>query len=160
MKAQRSYRIKIYSNKKIILILFLTGIATLLGYLLLNQYNEKNCVLRLPDNTACIDLERVSSEEMRIRGLSGRESMSDNQGMLFIFEQAGEHCFWMKDMNFSLDMIWLNANKQVIHQESKVDPATYPQSFCPDEPAQYVIELKAGLSAQLGIKEGNIIPVR
>jgi uncharacterized membrane protein (UPF0127 family) len=77
-------------------------------------------------------------------GLGGRVSMAQDQGMLFVFDAPDAACFWMKNMHFSLDMIWLDANKRVVHIEQNVSPETFPALFCPDKPAKYVIELKAG----------------
>lgn len=103
----------------------------------------------------CLKLERVSSPEALAQGLSGRQSLGEDQGMLFIFEQPGEHCFWMKEMNFPLDIIWLNENKQVITIKENVHPDTYPERFCPNKLAKYVIEVNAGIADRALISEGS-----
>lgn len=106
-------------------------------------------------NFECLGLERVSSEQDLEKGLSGRESMPENQGMLFTFESSGKHCFWMKDMKFSLDMIWVNADKKVVYVEKNVQPSTYPDTFCPDQPALYVIEVNAGVANKAYLSTGS-----
>lgn len=103
----------------------------------------------------CLRLERVSSPEDLQRGLSGRQSLAQDRGMLFVFDAASKHCFWMKDMHFPLDMIWLDDTKTVVHVEKNVAPDTYPNSFCPDKSAQYVLEVNAGVTDTARITRGS-----
>ena len=88
-------------------------------------------------------------------GLGGRASLPLNEGMLFVFNTPAIQCFWMKDMHFPLDIIWLDASKYVVYILPDVSPDTYPQSFCPPSLAQYVIELNSGQVKALGIINGN-----
>lgn len=80
------------------------------------------------------------------QGLSGRTHLPLRGGMLFVYDQPGERCFWMKDMQFAIDIIWADADKRVVHLEQHVQPQTYPRTFCSDA-AQYVIEIPAGEAA-------------
>src|SRR4051812_42406436 len=57
--------------------------------------------------TGSVAADIADTETLREKGLSGRQSLSDTQGMLFIFQEEGIHSFWMKDMLIPLDMIWL-----------------------------------------------------
>ena len=71
--------------------------------------------------------------------------------MLFVYGDAStERCFWMKDMNFAIDMIWLDKDRQIVTIQSNVSPDSYPKSFCPDKPAQYVLEVNSGFAKQSG----------
>jgi len=102
-----------------------------------------------------LSIEVVDTPELRSRGLSGRESLESNTGMLFVFENQRENnCFWMKDMKFSIDMVWMNEKKQVLNVAENVSPDTYPESFCPAEPAKYGLEINAGSATQAGITTG------
>ncbi len=102
-----------------------------------------------------IVVEVVDTDQSRALGLSGRENLGDNSGMLFVFDdETSERCFWMKDMNFAIDMVWLNSKREVVYIKGDVKPETYPESFCPDEPAKYVLEVVSGRAEQLGINEG------
>lgn len=101
-------------------------------------------------------LEVSDTQERRIKGLSGRESLDQGTGMLFAYPEAGNECIWMKDMHFSLDILWLNADKKVIKIEKAVAPETYPRSFCASG-TQYVIELNAGEATKAGVKVGQQI---
>jgi len=100
-------------------------------------------------------LERVSSPQDIERGLSGRLSMPEDQGMLFIFDEPGKQCFWMKGMKFALDIIWLDEYKKVVTLKESVQPDSYPDSFCPSALAQYVIEVNAGVADKAYVSEGS-----
>ena len=100
-------------------------------------------------------IEVVDTPELRTRGLSGRESLGLDTGMLFVFEnQSDNNCFWMKDMKFSIDMVWMNEKKQVLNVAKNISPDTYPESFCPVGEAKYGLELNAGDSERASISAG------
>ena len=97
-------------------------------------------------------LEVADSSASREKGLSGRESLAGNRGMLFVFDEPGKYCFWMKDTLFPLDMIWLDREHRVKHIEKNVQPSSYPsQEFCYEGQAKYVIELNKGEVNRAGI---------
>lgn len=102
-----------------------------------------------------IGIEVVSTSAARERGLSGRDGLLESRGMLFEFDTPGMYCFWMKDMRFPIDMIWLDGQKRVIKIQKNVEPETYPSNFCPQVPAQYVLEVAAGIADKAGLKEGD-----
>lgn len=99
-----------------------------------------------------VTIEVMDTSELRARGLSGKDSLKDSEGMLFVFDDVStDNCFWMKDMKFSIDMVWLSEDKEVVTVKSNVAASTYPDTFCPDTPAKYGLELRAGRAGQLGI---------
>lgn len=100
-------------------------------------------------------LEVVRTSANRQKGLSGRASLPKNQGMLFVYRQEGERCFWMKDMRFSLDIIWLNAQKEVVHVVAEAQPGPPVVAMCSPKPAQFVIELSAGEARAAGVTKGT-----
>ena len=129
-------------------------LAYLLADRFLFQYQfSRNCQTEY----RCIQLEVVDSEDRRERGLSNRENLARNQGMLFIFDSPDEYCFWMKDMKFPIDIIWLDSDKKIVGIEHKVSPDTYPKSFCPSKPSLYVIEVEDGLARRARLKLGQQI---
>lgn len=91
----------------------------------------------------------------RVKGLSGRKNLKDDQGMLFVFETLGIYKFWMKDMNFPLDIIWFDGNQKIVHIEKNVLPESYPKLFGPDEETKYVLEVVAGFSQKNDLKIGD-----
>lgn len=99
-------------------------------------------------------LEIASSLADQTKGLGGRDSMPADRGMLFTYAKPAKLCFWMKDMRFPIDIVWLDAAKRVVHQEAAVSPQTYPKNYCPEVPAMYVIELNAGEYRRAGITPG------
>lgn len=85
------------------------------------------------------------------QGLSGRASIDEDYAMLFVFPTPGQHKFWMKDMNFPIDIIWLNKYKKIVHIEKNLSPNTYPRAFGPDTDTVYVLEIKSGKADQLDL---------
>jgi uncharacterized protein len=116
---------------------------------------QTTTVLTAGGRTYTLDIAR--SEAQRAKGLSGRQSMPANQGMLFVYPNAAVRCFWMKDMHFPLDIIWISPTKQVQHIGMDVSPDTYPRRFCPESQTQYVIELNAGEAGAAGINRGQTL---
>lgn len=104
-----------------------------------------------------ITIERAETIEEREVGLSGREIMGDNEGMLFIYDFQTRPSFWMKQMQFPIDIIWIDESKLVVGIESQVAPSTYPHSFMPESPIQYVLEVNSGQAEALGITDGTAL---
>lgn len=158
-KMQRAVVVKIKLVRKlsvpIIVAVSLLGILIVMSIVSLVKEANKDCNLYLGEE--CFLVERVDTDENRQQGLSGRKSIARNQAMLFSFEDNDKHCFWMKDMHFSIDMMWLDEQKKIVHIEETVSPDTYPKTFCPSESARYVIEVKAGTSSRLDLEVGQAL---
>ena len=107
-----------------------------------------------------IFVEIADTPEKRSQGLSGRDNLSQNQGMLFIFNQPAIPSFWMKDMNFPLDFIWIN-NNQVIAITENIQPQDYqpPKTLPMNQKVDMVLEVNAGTVGRLDIKTGDKIKV-
>jgi uncharacterized protein len=108
-----------------------------------------------------LNVEVANTPEKQTQGLSGKEGLTENQGMLFVFNKEGYYGFWMKDMKFSIDIAWLNKDKKIIHIEENVLPETYPKVFYAfrfDNPILnlYVLETKANFFKNSGIKIGDV----
>lgn len=91
------------------------------------------------------------------KGLSGRAYLGRDQGMLFIFSQPDRHRFWMPDMRFPIDIIWIAGDKVIDidkNVSNRFDPAR-PVFFTPSSPVRYVLEVNAGFSKKYGIKIGD-----
>lgn len=106
-----------------------------------------------------IFLERAETDASRKLGLSGRKSLEKDRGMLFVFDSEDTYGIWMKDMNFSIDIVWLDEYFNVLYIEKDVSPSTYPKIFYPSEPALYILELNSGFIKENGIKKGDILEV-
>lgn len=103
----------------------------------------------------CVTLEKAASPSSRTLGLSNRPAMPRDRGMLFDFEVPGEYCMWMKDMHFSLDMIWLSEDQEILDIKGDISPDTYPQAFCGPENSRYVIEVNAGVTQSADLRTGQ-----
>ncbi len=101
--------------------------------------------------------EIADTFSLRESGLSNRASIASDKAMLFIFETDDNHLFWMKDMNFAIDMIWLDSNKKVVHIAKKAAPESYPQTFGQSKNSRYVIEVKSGIADSIGLQVGDIV---
>lgn len=112
----------------------------------------------LTRNGQTVRLEVAATQDQRSRGLGGRSALPLNQGMLFIYSDEAVRCFWMKDMRFPIDIMWLDGTQKIVHIARNVRPETYPQTFCAaGQPARYVIELPAGQAAPLGADPGQTL---
>jgi hypothetical protein len=92
------------------------------------------------------------TEEERVMGLSGKEKLEEDWGMLFVFPEDGNHGIWMKDMNFNIDIIWLDSKFLVVDFVENAEPGSYPKVFKPKQPAKYVLEVNSGFIQKYGIK--------
>ncbi len=93
----------------------------------------------------------------RAQGLSDTPYIPAGIAKLFIFETSEQWSFWMKDMQYPIDIFWLDEQAHVVHVVESADPASYPDSsFKPPVPARYVIETKAGFAAENNIRVGAI----
>lgn len=97
----------------------------------------------------------ADTDKTRKRGLSGTSGLAADQAMLFINEYESRHGIWMKDMNYSIDIIWLDSLKKVVHMEREVSPDTYPTVFFPDADARYIVEFRSGTVKDKGLRIGQ-----
>lgn len=97
-------------------------------------------------NSNLVTAEISSTYKAKVQGLSGRLSLKKGEGMLFIFPKDGLYAFWMKDMNFPIDIIWLNAQKKIVSVSKTVTPESYPKTVTSSEPATYILEVPAGFA--------------
>ena len=105
-------------------------------------------------------VEVADTPELRQKGLSGHEPLAERTGMLFVFDTEDRWGIWMKDMRFSIDIVWADAQGTVVGVVHNATPESYPKVFEPPEPARYVLELPAGAAAAHGVVEGAQIVVQ
>jgi len=106
-----------------------------------------------------IDVEIAETDETRHLGLMYRENMQEDQGMLFIFPVEDIESFYMKNTVMPLDIIFINAKKQIIKIHRNTVP--YSEKSLPSyKPAMYVVEVNAGFTDKFKIKEGTYIDWR
>lgn len=102
-------------------------------------------------------VEIADDNQERAHGLMFRESMDDDNGMLFIHDEEMNLAYWMKNTKIPLDILYFDSNRRLVSQQRDVPPCSlgngcppYPSSA----PARYVLELNAGQAARMGLKDG------
>jgi|SRR5665213_2555327 len=90
-------------------------------------------------------------------GLGNRDGLPEGEGMIFIFTVDKEYAFWMKDMRFSIDIVWISASGVIVYMAQNVSPDTYPEDFVPTAPARDVLELPAGYAHAHNFKIGDAV---
>jgi len=154
--------------KKLILPL-LVAAAVIIGVGFLTQKTnlkptaESKTTREIKIGRAILKAEVAQTEEQRQKGLSGRDRLGENEGLLFIFDQKGATpTFWMKGMKFPIDIIWIGKDK-IIKIDTKVAP---PAPNTPDSkltlyktnfPIDYVLEINSGYSDLNNIKVGDTV---
>lgn len=137
------------------------GIYIILAAIFLHAYLKKKNMPQEMYKTVCLSLEGerfiadiADTEVLRAQGLSDRAS-SDRQNMLFVFDSPVTEGFWMKDMKFSLDLIWFDTSSVVVDIKRNATPESYPEIFYPQVPAQYVLETPTGVLKNLDTVRGK-----
>ena len=105
----------------------------------------------------CVNAEIVSTKADLERGLQGRAGLAKDHGMLFVFANDSRYRFWMKDMKFSLDILWLDSKGGIVAVGENLPPcAADPCAvYAPSQEARYVLEVEAGFSRAHGLKPGT-----
>ena len=120
-----------------------------------NSTDVASSTVQLKGRTIRITL--ADTPEEREQGLGGWSGLSEDEGMLFVFEKDGKPAFWMKDMKFAIDILWISSEGVVVDIQENVSPESYPAAFTPRNEARYVLELPAGYSEEHAVGLGDIV---
>ena len=105
---------------------------------------------------ATLEIEIADDDYQTETGLMYRSSMKDDRGMLFIFPDSDYRSFYMKNTQFSLDIIYLNEQLEIVSIQKEATPGD--ETSLPSEaPAKYVLEVNAGLADQWNLQKGDYI---
>lgn len=107
-----------------------------------------------------INAKIANTASLRKKGLSKIDSLPLNQGMLFVFDNDDRYAIWMKDMNFAIDIIWMDKNKKIVDIAQNVTPEPRKKNnqltvHKPKSSALYILEINAGLSSLNGLQVGD-----
>ncbi len=147
-------------NKKVLIILGIVILALIvLGYLFFGYRGGKLETKILKVNGTEFSVEMADTTLSRMKGLSGRDGLAENEGMFFVFDSPANQGFWMKDMKFPIDIIWVKGDKIVGFAEN-VQPEPGKTVFGlkiynSPEPVDRVLEVNAGTVAKYGFKAGD-----
>jgi len=107
-------------------------------------------------------IEIAENDATREHGLMGRESMPQDHGMLFVFQDDAPRAFWMKNCKFPQDMLFFDADRRLVSVQHDVPACTADP--CPPyssgAPARYVLELNAGQARKLGLVPGDEMQIQ
>ncbi|MFA6035436.1 MAG: DUF192 domain-containing protein [Candidatus Micrarchaeia archaeon] len=146
-------------NKQVPMLLFLLLSFLIFGCMQVNTAPAPAPSLKavMPDN-ASISLELATTRDQVLQGLSGRDSLCESCGMLFIFPEPAPRGFWMSGMKFPLDMIFMSANRTVLNLAENVQPCAGECLVLRSRgAAAYVLEVNAGFAKKHGVEEGSAI---
>ena len=113
--------------------------------------NNKNAVI----GETRFMVELADTHEERVKGLSERKSLGEKEGLFFIFDIDDYHGIWMKDMNFPIDIVWLDSSLQIIDFKENASPSSYPETYKPNKKALYVLEVPKNFISQNYLKIGD-----
>ncbi len=139
-------------NKKIILGIFATTILLII-FFGTSKKEQTLPYVYIAGQSVKVDL--AVTKETQEKGLSGRSGLHEGEGMFFVFDKIGRYDFWMKDMLFPIDIIWLDADKKVVYIEKNVTNTSPFKIYGPSFDTKYVLEVPAGFSDKYGLKVGD-----
>jgi uncharacterized membrane protein (UPF0127 family) len=119
-----------------------------------NGYRQVNVTV----NGMVLIADIAATDEQKIKGLSVKDSLAENEAMLFVYDNEAEHTFWMKDMKFPIDIIWIDTNKTVVHIEHNLQPCSSEllcPSYKPIDDSLYVLETVSGFAEKHDIAKGT-----
>lgn len=124
----------------------------------LPKSREREASERVTIGGAEFVVEVANTAYARMQGLSGREALPEGKGMLFLFDPPASVGFWMKDMRFPIDIVWIFAGS-VVGVEANASPDDSPGRtiYYPPQPADAVLEIPAGSAAANGIGIGSAV---
>ncbi len=145
---------KMKNNIFIKRILILVFIAVILFLFLLLFPNDKKTI---QINDISVQVGIADTQEKRIQGLSLKESLGKRQGMLFVFDGEDLHEIWMKNMNFAIDILWIDEGLRIVDIKQDAKPESYPEIFRPKTQSMYIIEVNAGFVKDNNITIGDMV---
>jgi uncharacterized protein len=156
----------INKNKNIFSILLIIIFVFLCFYLINYPCTWRTCLLKeASPPSEEIQSVKIAGKILKVglaltqkeqeQGLSGRNNLGEDEGMLFIFDHIDKYPFWMKDMKFPLDIIWISDDYHVVYIKENALPESYPESFSPSLDSKYVLEVNTGFSQKNNLKVGD-----
>jgi uncharacterized membrane protein (UPF0127 family) len=156
-------------NKKIVISFGLVVVFLIVGFFLINHPSnlapndfQNIKYVKIAGQNIKVDLALTPAEQEQ--GLSSRTTLAEDSGMLFVFDRPGQYPFWMKDMNFPIDIIWLapsgggdDREAKVVYIKKDARPELFPETYGSSNDAKYVLEVVSGFSDKNNLKEGDSV---
>lgn len=140
--------------------LLIGGFVFLFIALLIITFVMSKQTTKIIVNDKTLNVKIAKSEKDKQIGLSKTNKIAENQGMLFVFDDSDFHSFWMKNMKFPIDIIYIKGDKVTTVIENAKPSTSSDENleiFQPDEASDKVLEVNAGIAKKYNIKKGTII---
>lgn len=146
-------------------VLIITILAVALGFFLFFRFfwpsgdkGVSGVTVTIGEHQYTVDV--ANTPELQTQGLSGRASLAEGTGMLFVFSQPSTQAFWMKGMLFPIDIIWI-VDSHVIGfvENAQPDHTILPEVFSSPKPVTLVLEVPAGTVKNDTISVGDKVDV-
>lgn len=146
-----------FGKHTLVFLLVVVGFVLARNYVFKKNNIEASSIqyIKIAGQKIKVDLALTPKEQEQ--GLSGRAGLNENAGMLFVFKNPSRNFFWMKDMNFPIDMVWVSEDLHVIYIEKDAKPESYPEAFGPNKNTKYVLEAVSGFSDKNNLKEEDSV---
>lgn len=148
--------------KPLLVVLIVWGFVAFV--LVIDLPHEKDEILNHRHDTDVIISENVvlktfvtKTAEERSTGLSDHTNLNNDEAMLFVFGQPGFYGFHMPDMDFSIDIYWINEKKEIVYIKESAHPKDFPETYTPNSPALYVLEVVDGFTQKNKIQIGDTL---
>ena len=124
------------------------------------QQQEQNKTALVSLGGVNVTASLSTTPDSQSKGLSIKDSLNEKEGMLFIFESPQKYSFWMKDMKFPIDIIWINSTGKIVHIEKNLSPCylLLPcPSYAPENDSLYVLEVVSNFTNKFGVSVGDSV---
>lgn len=131
----------------------------LIGIFLFFYFFQKNKETEVViNNKIYITAEVADNIIARMKGLSGKEKLAQNKSMLFVFNNYKKYGFWMKDMNFSLDIVWIKDN-EIVEVTERINNQDQRKIYRPQTAINYALEVNSGFVEKNKLKIGDRVDI-
>lgn len=162
---EKRFRQKVQRHSTIIKVV-ITTVAVIAIFFLFAAIQTPEVVKGRPQacvkDGVCLDLVVMTTPGELETGLSNYTSWPDDRGMLFIFPKQDVQRMWMKDMDFPIDMFWIDRKGRIVHIEKSVPPceSTLCEIYEPATLAKFVLETREGFASEFNIYDGNKVELK
>jgi uncharacterized protein len=126
------------------------------------QYGIDYLKAKVSINGLQLSAEIPTTRELMAKGLAVKNELREDESMLFVFEEPSRHSFWMKDMRFPIDIMWVDGNGRIVHIEENLEPcplAPICPGYAPSTDSQYVLETVSGFAQRHNIGLGTEVKI-
>lgn len=149
--------------KKILIFIAILLAIVVVGLIAQNHFKTRSKTPTATINNHTFKLELAKTQKEKEIGLSNKKSLGKDAGMLFLFEKPDYYSFWMRNMRFSIDIIYIKDNRIVTIHKNVKPPKDANENllvYNSSQPADKVLEIDAGLSEKYNFKEGDIVKLK